>query len=40
MASDCQNSVLRGAAALAVSSLLSPRFGQMFSNPDEKGIAA
>lgn len=40
MASDCQNSVLRGAAALAVSSLLSPRFGQMFSTPDEKGIAA
>ena len=40
MASDCQNSVLRGAAALAVSSVLSPRFGQMFSTPDEKGIAA
>jgi predicted NBD/HSP70 family sugar kinase len=40
MASDCQSSVLRGAAALAVSRVLSPRFGQMFSTPDEKGIAA
>jgi predicted NBD/HSP70 family sugar kinase len=40
VASDCQHSVLRGAAALAVSGVLSPRFGQMFSNPDEKGIAA
>ena len=40
MASDCQRSVLRGAAALAVSGVLSPRFGQMFSTPDEKGIAA
>ncbi len=40
VASDCQHSVLRGAAALAVSGVLSPRFGQMFASPDEKGIAA
>lgn len=43
-----QNSVLRGAAALAVSGVLSPRFGQMFETvseprhaaPREKGAAA
>ncbi|CAN7447967.1 ROK family transcriptional regulator [Rhizobium sp. LjRoot30] len=40
VASDCEQSVLRGAAALAVSGVLSPRFGQMFSTADEKGIAA
>lgn len=40
VASDCERSVLRGAAALAVSGALSPRFGQMFSTLDEKGIAA
>lgn len=40
VASDCQHSVVRGAAALAVSGVLSPRFGQMFATTDEKGIAA
>ncbi|WP_445682735.1 ROK family transcriptional regulator [Radicibacter daui] len=40
MASDCRHSVLRGAAALAVSGVLSPRYGQMFAAPDEKGIDA
>ncbi len=43
-----QHSVLRGAAALAVSGVLSPRFGQMFiaereRRPDllhSKGMAA
>lgn len=39
VASDCQNSALRGAAALAVFGALSPRFGQMFSSM-EKDIAA
>lgn len=36
VASDCQHSALRGAAALAVFGVLSPRFGQMFEAP-EKG---
>jgi predicted NBD/HSP70 family sugar kinase len=40
MASDCRHSMLRGAAALAVSGVLSPRYGQMFATPDEKGIDA
>ena len=40
MASDCRHSMLRGAAALAVSGVLSPRYGQMFAAPDEKGIDA
>jgi len=36
-----QNTVLRGAAALAVSGVLSPRFGQMFTpGRAEKGLAA
>ncbi|MDP2699672.1 ROK family transcriptional regulator [Thalassospira sp.] len=39
VASDCQHSALRGAAALAVFGVLSPRFGQMFETP-EKGDAA
>ena len=38
VASDCQHSALRGAAALAVFGALSPRFGQMFET-SEKGIA-
>ncbi|MGV2126703.1 ROK family transcriptional regulator [Agrobacterium vitis] len=38
VASDCQRSALRGAAALAVFGVLSPRFGQMFET-SEKGIA-
>ncbi|WFR99256.1 ROK family transcriptional regulator [Rhizobium tumorigenes] len=38
VASDCQYSALRGAAALAVFGALSPRFGQMFETA-EKGIA-
>ncbi|CAH0342699.1 ROK family transcriptional regulator [Rhizobium sp. CECT 9324] len=36
VASDCQHSALRGAAALAVFGVLSPRFGQMFET-SEKG---
>ena len=32
-----QHSVLRGAAALAVSGVLSPRFGQMFTAERERG---
>ena len=32
-----QHSVLRGAAALAVSGVLSPRFGQMFAAERERG---
>lgn len=48
VARDGTNSVLRGAAALAVSGAFSPRFGQMFSNERErdglaqqpKGVAA
>jgi len=39
VASDCQHSALRGAAALAVFGALSPRFGQMFETT-EKGAAA
>jgi predicted NBD/HSP70 family sugar kinase len=36
-----QNTVLRGAAALAVSGVLSPRFGQLFSpGREQKGLAA
>ncbi|MGV3552173.1 ROK family transcriptional regulator [Rhizobium sp.] len=38
VASDCQQSALRGAAALAVFGVLSPRFGQMFETLD-KGAA-
>ncbi|MCM2474608.1 ROK family protein [Rhizobium sp. CG5] len=38
VASDCQHSALRGAAALAVFGVLSPRFGQMFE-ASEKGIS-
>lgn len=38
VASDCQHSALRGAAALAVFGVLSPRYGQMFET-SEKGIA-
>ncbi|MBD8892589.1 ROK family transcriptional regulator [Roseibium litorale] len=38
VASDCQRSALRGAAALAVFGVLSPRFGQMFET-SEKGTA-
>lgn len=38
VASDCQHSALRSAAALAVFRALSPRFGQMFET-SEKGIA-
>ncbi|TPP06824.1 ROK family transcriptional regulator [Rhizobium glycinendophyticum] len=38
MASDCHHSALRGAAALAVFGVLSPRHGQMFE-PIEKGTA-
>ncbi|PYB72441.1 ROK family transcriptional regulator [Rhizobium wuzhouense] len=38
MASDCQHSALRGAAALAVFGVMSPRYGQMFETP-EKGTA-
>jgi len=38
VASDCQHSALRGAAALAVFGVLSPRFGQMFET-SEKGTA-
>ena len=38
MASDCQHSALRGAAALAVFGVLSPRFGQMFETSG-KGAA-
>lgn len=38
-ASDCQHSALRGAAALAVFGVLSPRFGQMFET-SEKDAAA
>lgn len=34
VASDCQRSALRGAAALAVFGVLSPRFGQMFDTKD------
>ena len=34
-----QHSVLRGAAALAVSGVLSPRFGQMFAAERERAIA-
>lgn len=34
-----QNAVLRGAAALAVAGVLSPRFGQMFAVPREREIA-
>jgi predicted NBD/HSP70 family sugar kinase len=37
VASDCQHSALRGAAALAVFGVLSPRFGQMFETM-EKGV--
>ena len=33
-----EHSVLRGAAALAVSGVLSPRFGQMFTGERERGI--
>jgi predicted NBD/HSP70 family sugar kinase len=36
IATDCQHSALRGAAALAVFGVLSPRFGQMFET-SEKG---
>lgn len=36
VASDCQHSALRGAAALAVFGVLSPRYGQMFET-SEKG---
>jgi predicted NBD/HSP70 family sugar kinase len=39
VASDCQHSALRGAAALAVFGVLSPRFGQMFET-SEKDAAA
>jgi len=39
VASDCQHSALRGAAALAVFGALSPRFGQMFET-SERGAAA
>ncbi len=38
MASDCQHAALRGAAALAVFGVLSPRYGQMFETL-EKGTA-
>jgi hypothetical protein len=38
VASDCQHSALRGAAALAVFGVLSPRFGQMFETA-ERGAA-
>lgn len=38
VASDCQQSALRGAAALAVFGVLSPRFGQMFETM-ERGTA-
>ncbi len=38
VASDCHHSALRGAAALAVFGVLSPRHGQMFE-PSEKGTA-
>jgi predicted NBD/HSP70 family sugar kinase len=38
VASDCQHSALRGAAALAVFGVLSPRFGQMFETT-AKGAA-
>lgn len=40
VARDGKNSVLRGAAALAVSGAFSPRFGQMFSNEREREGAA
>ena len=33
-----EHSVLRGAAALAVSGVLSPRFGQMFTGERERDI--
>ncbi|TIW87061.1 MAG: ROK family protein, partial [Mesorhizobium sp.] len=37
VASGGQHAVLRGAAALAVSGVLSPRFGQMFAAERERG---
>ncbi|WP_159949356.1 ROK family transcriptional regulator [Rhizobium sp. 18065] len=36
VASDCQHSALRGAAALAVFGVLSPRFGQMFETSEKE----
>jgi predicted NBD/HSP70 family sugar kinase len=36
VASDCQHSALRGAAALAVFGVLSPRFGQMFETAEKE----
>ena len=35
-----EHSVLRGAAALAVSGVLSPRFGQMFAGDRERDVPA
>ncbi|CAN7167040.1 ROK family transcriptional regulator [Rhizobium sp. LjRoot254] len=39
VASDCQHSALRGAAALAVFGVLSPRFGQMFETTEKDAAA-
>ena len=36
MASDCKHAALRGAAALAVFGVLSPRYGQMFEAPEKE----
>lgn len=36
MASDCKHAALRGAAALAVFGVLSPRYGQMFETPEKE----